>query len=200
MRLSPQAVVSSKARILLFIISIALPFATPTLTSCGSGSSFENGFPNPNPLPLKLTVSPSPVTVPVNSTTTFSASPNPPKGFSLTWSVSPTSGGSITNAGVYTASETAGSCAVVATWIPSNPSAGSRITGSAMVTVLQPVALNSDLTQASGALQVSTTFQNNAIVGEIVPAVKSVDPSGNRQLQSGFPIPVPCTGSNPSCH
>ena len=200
MRISPQTETSSKARTLLFLISIALLFGIPTLTSCGSGSHFENGFPNPNPLPLKLTVSPSPVTVPVNSTTTFSASPNPPKGFSLVWSVSPTSGGNITNAGVYTASETAGSCAVVATWIPSNPSAGNRITGSAMVTVLQPVALSSDLTQASGALQVSTTFQNNAVVGEIVPAVKSVDPSGTTQVLSGFSIPVPCTGSNSGCH
>ena len=181
-------------------MSIALLFVMPTLTSCGSGSHFENGFPNPNPLPLQLTVSPSPVTVPVNSTTTFSASPNPPKGFSLVWSVSPTSGGSITNAGVYTASETAGSCAVVATWIPSNPSGGNRITGSAMVTVLLPVAPNSDLTQASGAVQVSTTFQNAVIVGEIVPAMKSADPSGNKQVQSGFPIPVPCTGSNSGCH
>src|SRR5579864_3408139 len=93
----------ARERIPLVAILLALALVIAGQTGCGSGSAAENGFPNPRPLPLQLTVSPSSVTVPVNSTTTFSASPNPPKGFSLVWSVSPTSGGSITTSGVYTA-------------------------------------------------------------------------------------------------
>ena len=74
---------------------------------------------------------PPSVTVPAGSSTTFTAlfAPTLPQGGSLTWSVSPANGGTITNAGVYLAPATAGNCLVIATWTPSNAAAGIRITG-----------------------------------------------------------------------
>jgi hypothetical protein len=200
--ISPEADVRAKAREngLLVLMGLALTLLIPTLVDCGSGSSSETGFPNPRPLPVKLTVNPSSIAVVAGSTTAFTVSPSPSQGVSLAWSVSPASGGTITNSGVYTASQTAGQCFVVATWIPSTPSAGSAITGSAAVTVLAPVALNTDLTQAGGAVQGSGTIQNSVIVGQLVPSVNSTDPSGNTQVRTGLSIPVPCTGSSPSCH
>ena len=192
-----EAEVPSNA-IVAILLALALVIACQT--GCGTGSVAENGFPNPSPLPLILTVNPSSITVPVGSTTTFTASPGPPSGFSLVWSVSPSSGGTITNSGVYTASETAASYAVIATWVPTNPSVGNRITGSAMVTVLRPVGLNVDLTEASGAIATSGPIQNAAIVGENLSAVTSTDPTGKTQARSGFPIPVPCARTDPSCH
>lgn len=169
----------------------AVMFAIPWLTSCGSGSLAENGFPNPKPLPVKLIVSPSSATVAPGSIITFTASPNPLPGFSLAWSVNPGSAGTITNSGVFTAEET-GNCSVVATWIPSSPSSGNVVSGSAPVKVLQPAMPSSDLAQASGAIQTAGPIENSGVVGELIPSVKSTDASGNVQAQSGFAIPIPC--------
>jgi hypothetical protein len=126
-----------------------------------------------------------------------------PKGGSLTWSVNPANGGTITSAGIYTASGTAGNYTVTATWTPSNPVAGNRISGSATVEVL-PVPqlgadLNTDLIQASGAIQVSGRIQNAAILGQHFPSVISTDSNRNVQVRSGFTIPVVCPGSGTSC-
>src|SRR5690348_919462 len=76
-------------------ILLGLPIAIAVLTNCGSGSHIENAVSNPAPPALKITVNPPSATVAPGSTTTFTASPNPPTGFSLVWSVSPTSGGTI---------------------------------------------------------------------------------------------------------
>jgi hypothetical protein len=168
-------------------------------TACGGGGLTESGFPNPRPLPVKLTVSPSSTMVAEGSTSAFTASPSTPPGFSLVWSVSPSSGGTITNSGIYTAPESAGNCTVVATWIPANPLTGNKVNGSAAVTVLQPVALNTSMIQASGAIQTSGQTQNSAIAGEHISSVTSTDPTGNTQVRNGFPIPVQCPGSNTGC-
>jgi hypothetical protein len=87
---------------------------------------------------------------------------------------------------------------VVASWLPSNPLTGKPTTGSASVNVLQPTPPSTDLTQASGVIQTSGSIENAAIAGERLETVVSTDPSGNTQSRSGFPVPVPCTGSN--CH
>ena len=185
-------------RPLLILVTFALTFVVVGLADCGSGSATENGFPNPKPLPVTLTVEPSPITVAAGSTTTFSASPGPPPGFSVVWSVSPATAGTITNSGVFTASGAAASGTVVATWLPSNPLTGKPTTGSASVTVLQPAPPSTDMTQASGVIQISGSIENAAIAGEGLGTVVSTDPTGNTQSRSGFPVPVPCTGSN--CH
>jgi hypothetical protein len=87
---------------------------------------------------------------------------------------------------------------VFATWLLANPLTGRPITGSASVTVLQPTPPSTDMTQASGVIQTSGSIENAAIAGERLGIVVSTDPSGNTQSRSGFPVPVPCTGS--TCH
>ena len=181
-------------------IVLAFSFLVPVLSSCGGGSVTENGFPNPKPLPVQLTVTPSSATVGAGSATTFTASPSPPAGFSLVWAVNPTSAGTITSSGVYTASDTAGNGIVVASWTPTNPLTGKTVNGSATVTVLKPVALNLTLTQSSGGLQTSNKTQNAVVVGRFLPFVLSSDPTGNEQATSGFSIPVPCPAGTPNCH
>jgi len=86
-------------------------------------------------------VIPSPITVAAGSITAFAAvfEPVPTGPGSLTWSVTPESGGTVTNGGVYTASGIAGNYAVVATWTPAVPSPGGILSGSAAVEVI-PVA------------------------------------------------------------
>lgn len=183
---------------LRILLAFAIIFLIAGLANCGSGSASENGFPNPKALPATLIVEPSTVTVAAGSTTTFSASPSPPQGFSVVWSVSPATAGTITNSGIFTAAGTATNCMVVASWLPSNPLTGKPTTGSASVTVLQPTPPSPDLTQASGAIQTSGQIENAVIAGERIGLVVSTDPSGNTQSTSGFPVPVPCTGTN--CH
>lgn len=160
---------------------------------------------SPSDFPSVVSVNPSSMTVAAGSTSRFTASFTPvfPKGGTLTWSVNPANGGTITGAGVYTASATAGKYTVVATWTPSNPSAGTTMSSSATVEVLpvpQPgAALNTDLIDASGTIQVYGTIQNTAIGGQLVPSMMSTDPGGNVQTRSGFTIPEVCTGSDTSC-
>jgi len=183
-------------------IALALPLIILGLAGCGNRGS---GFPNPKPPSYNVSVHPSSITVAAGSTTTFTAlfTPSRPEAGSLTWSVNPANGGTITSAGVYTAPGTAGNYTVVATWTPSNPGAGTRISGSAAVEVLPPpqpgAELNTDLIQASGAIQVSGTIQNAAVVGQLVPSVISTDPNDSVKVRSGFAIPVVCTGSDKSC-
>jgi len=165
------------------------------------------GFPNPNATPASasVVVSPSSVVVAAGSNTSFIAvfTPTFPVGGSVTWAVAPPTGGTITNTGVYTASAIPGNYTVTVTWTPSTPAAGTKISSSAAVQVLpvpqQGVALNPDLTQASGGVQPSGAIENTAVVGQQFPAVTSVDASGHVQSQTGFSIPVACGGSNPVC-
>jgi hypothetical protein len=150
-------------------------------------------------------VIPSPITVAAGSTTAFVAvfEPVPTGPGSLTWSVTPASGGAVTNGGVYTASGTSGNYTVVATWTPAIPSSGGIRSGSAAVEVI-PVpqadaALNPDLVQASGGLQVNGAIQNGVIAGQLEPNVVSTDPAGDTQNTTGFTPPVVCPGSAATC-
>jgi hypothetical protein len=56
--------------------------------------------------------------------------------------------------------------------------------------------LNTDLTQASGAIQIFGRIQNAAIVGQLVPSLISTDTNDSVQVRSGFTIPVGCTESD----
>ncbi len=177
-------------------IAFALPWVMLGLAGCG------DGFPNPKTPSYSLSVNPSSITVVAGSTTTFAAvfTPSPPAGGSLTWSVNPVKGGSITSAGVYTASSNAGSYSVIATLTPSTVGAGSAISGAAAVTVLPTpqlgAELNTDLVQASGAIQVAPSLQNAAVVGQLVPHVTSANSNASVQVQSGFDIPIVCPASD----
>src|ERR1700685_1606129 len=86
---------------------IALGLITFELTSCG-GSSVVT--PPPPPPGTKLSVSPVSITVDAGSATTFTGvfAPTAPPGGLLTWSITPVNGGTVTEAGVYTASSAGG--------------------------------------------------------------------------------------------
>jgi hypothetical protein len=179
-------------------ISVVLPLMMLGIAGC------DGGFPRPAPPSYNISVSPSSITVAAGSTTTFTAliTPSRPEGGSLTWSVNPAKGGTITSAGAYTASGTVGSYMVVATWTPSNL-AGASISGSAAVGVLPPpqlgAELNPDLVQASGAIQVSGATQNAVVVGQLLPSVISTDRNDSVEVRSGFTFPVVCSESDDSC-
>jgi len=190
---------------LFFVLGVPLALIALGATGCRDIGLTESGSPNPQPPSSRISVSPSSITVAAGSTTTFTAlfTPGLPEGGSLTWSVNPANGGTITSSGDYTASTTAGNYTIVATWTPSNPAAGATISASATVEVLpvpQPEAeLNTDVMLASGANQASGTIQNAAIAGQVVPFVMSRDAEGDVQVSSGFPIPVVCKGSEDTC-
>lgn len=194
---NPAAAVPAKTKQWMLPTALALTFLIPGITNCGSGSHSENGFSNPTPIPITFAVSPSSITLVAGSTTTFTVSPSPPQGVSVVWSVNPSTAGTITSSGVFTASA-AGTGTVIATLMPSDSSVGS-LAASAMVTVLPPVALNPGFTEASGGIQSSDSIQNGVVVGEDFPSVTSTDPTGKEKAISGFPIPVPCPQSNPKC-
>jgi hypothetical protein len=177
---------------------LVLLFLVLGVAGCRNGGG---GFPGP--LSITVSVIPASTTIAAGSSTTFtpSFSPTSPQGGTLTWSVSPGNGGTVTSQGVYTAPGMAGNYVVTVTWTPTYPGAGTSITGSATVVVLPPAqlvgALNTDLVQASGGVQVFNVIQNSAVVGQPTPFMTSTDSSGNVQARSGFSIPV-CTTSG-SC-
>jgi hypothetical protein len=180
-------------------IVLALPCVVLSLAGC------SGGFPISKPASPYVSVIPSPITVAAGSITAFVAVFEPvPKGpGALTWSVTPASGGTVTNGGVYTASGITGNYAVVATWTPAILSPGGILSGSAAVEVI-PVAqadaaLNPDFVQASGALQVNGAVQNGVIAGQLQPYVISTDPAGDVQNTTGFTPPVVCPGSATTC-
>ena len=185
-------------------IASALPLIVLCLVGCGRTS--QNGGASSSNAPSAVSVSPPSITVDAGSTTTFTAAfaPSLPLGGSLTWAVNPPSGGTITSAGFYTASGTAGNYTIVATWTSSDPAAGMSVSGSATVKVrapLQPDAeLNTNFVQASGAIQLSGKIQNSAVVGQTVPFAVQTEPNGSVQISTGFTIPVVCAVSDTSCH
>lgn len=177
----------------------ALPAIILCLAGCGGGSLYppaSKPFTVNYSLSYSLSVNPSSITVVAGSAVDFTAmfAPSSPVGGSLTWSINPANGGTITSSGGYTAPATAGTYTVVATWTPSNAGAGSSISGSAVVEVLPPpqlgAELNPDVTQASGSIQVFGSIQNAAVVGQFVPYVISTESSNAVQVQSGFAIPT----------
>ena len=179
-------------------IALVLPCAILGLTGCGGG------FLTPGTPIAEVYVNPSSVTVAAGSTTTFTATflRIPSALGSLTWSVTPAIGGTITSAGAYTASATAGEYAVIATWTPANP-LSAVFRGAATVEVL-PVPqsgaeLNPDFVQGSGGLQVNGMAQNGVIAGQPTLFVISTDPDGDIQSSSGFTPPVPCTPPSTTC-
>jgi hypothetical protein len=155
--------------------------------------------------PIELSVKPSSIDVAAGSTTKFTAmltAGSSPAG-SLTWSVTPAIGGTITNEGVYTASGVAGNYTVVATVTLANTVPVGILSGSAAVEVLPApqidAELNPDLVQASGGEQTFGAIQNSVIVGQFFPSVISTDPNGDIQVRSGFTPPLACSNSTTSC-
>lgn len=173
------------------------------LTGCGGGNSTVT--PPPPPPGTKLSVSPPSVILNAGAATTFVGvfAPTNPAGGSLTWSVTPVDGGTITGAGVYTASSTAGQYNILATWTPSISSKAAILKGSATVNLLAVPQLDAVITpaqvQASGANQSAGAIQNGAVAGQGIPSVASTDSGGNTQVVSGFTLPASECGSGSVC-
>ena len=140
------------------------------------------------PVSLVLVITPGTASVAPGQTLQFSA--NAPLGNGITWSVQPATGGSITSAGLFTASSTQGQYQVLAMW-----NRDVRYTASATVTILPPppvAVITPTLVQASGVQQTvpGTGIAHAVVVGESVPAtnaVGSVDP--NVKVRHGFEPP-----------
>ena len=180
---------------------LAVPLIVLGLTGCGGGFSASK---LPSPV-TRLSVNPASITVDAGSTTTFMGvfAPTNPPGGSLTWSIAPVDGGTITDAGVYTASSTAGQYTILATWTPPNSTAAVILKGLATVAILAVPQIDSVITpdqvQASGANQTAGVIQNGAIIGQGIPAVLAIDSGDDIQLRSGFAIPATCPGSDTVC-
>jgi hypothetical protein len=183
--------------------AIVLGVISLGLASCGgAGSSVV-----PPPPVTKLTVNPLSTSVDAGATITFTGvfTPTTPAGGSLTWSITPVGGGTITDAGVLTASATAGSYSVLATWTPALSSKAAIIKGMASLKVLAVPQLDAVITpaqvQATGADQSAGAIQNGSVAGQAVPSVAATDSGGTTQVVSGFTIPTSpgCTGSNADC-
>jgi len=167
----------------LLAATTALLLAT---LSCGGGShTTGDQVATAN---LVLAITPGVASVAPGQTLQFSA--NSPLGNGVTWSVQPDTGGSITSAGLFTASSIQSQYLVLAMW-----NSDVRYTASATVTILPPppiAVITPTLVQASGVQQVvpGTGIAHAAVVGESVPAtnaVGSVDPSV--KVRHGFEPP-----------
>jgi hypothetical protein len=167
----------------IFAATAALLLAT---LGCGGGTrSTGDQVATAN---LVLAITPGAASVAPGQTLQFSA--NTPWGNGVTWSVQPATGGSISSAGLFTASSAQGQCQVLAMW-----NNDVRYTASALVTILPPppvTVITPALVQASGVQQTvpGTGIAHAAVVGESVPAtnaVGSVDPSV--KVRHGFEPP-----------
>ena len=189
------------------LIALWLALGLGGCREVSGGPSFSATPPPKSPPPNSTTISVSPPSarVAAGATITFTASINAsnPQAGSVTWSINPASGGTITSSGVYTASGNAGSYIVTATWAPFNPAGGAAISSSVTVVVLPApqlvFQLNPNIIQAYGANQGAGAIQNGAVAGQLFPSVTSTDPSGNIQSRSGLNIPVACTASGTIC-
>jgi hypothetical protein len=185
-------------------IPLAVPLLTLAFTGCGSGSSAVKS-PPPPPASTTLSVNPPSITVSAGSATTFAGvfAPTAPTGGSLTWSITPADGGTITDEGILTASASAGNYAVQARWTPAISSKASILKGSATVTVLPvpqlELVISPDQVQASGADQTAGAIQNGVVFGQELPSVLAVDSTGNIEVLSSFSLPASCTGNTTTC-
>ena len=154
-------------RLLLLLLPAALLLGT---FACRGGSQTA-GDPVA-PANLVLAITPGRALVAPGQALQFSA--NAPLGNGITWSVQPATGGSITSAGLFTASATQGQCQVMAMW-----NNDAHYTASATVTILPPppvAVITPALVQASGVQQTvpGTGIAHAAVVGESVPATNAV--------------------------
>jgi|HubBroStandDraft_6_1064221.scaffolds.fasta_scaffold27521_3 hypothetical protein len=178
---------------------ITLVLAWITLAGCA-------GYVSPNPHSVTLVVDPASAVVAAGSVTKFTVTymPSQPEGGSLTWTVVPATGGTVTSDGVYTASGTPGQYTVVATWTAKDLAKNGTFNNSASVQILplpqSSAVLNPDLVEASSAEQTGGAIQNGVVIGQPFPFVVSADSNGNIEVQSGFTPPVECIGSDSDCN
>ncbi len=174
-------------------VLIALLVALLSLSFLSCGSQHGTG---------QVVVSPAAVTVTMGANVTFTEATNlqgpAPEDGSLTWAVSPASGGAISGQGVYTTGSTPGDYTVTATWT-SHKIPGQSFSGTASLKVLatpqSAAVITPDLVQASGGIQSASAIQNAPILGEPVAAATAADSNGRTQIRHGFSAPISCPSS-----
>jgi len=133
-----------------------------------------------------LKVEPSAPTLMVGQTLQFRAST--PWGGEALWSVLPTTAGTITPTGLFTAGVEPGTCTVLAVWkqdIRYAASASVRVLAAPPTAVVTP-----NLVQCSGGQQTTASGQANGVVlGEPVPATTALSTSQAIQVRHGFEPP-----------
>ena len=158
------------------------------LLGLGCAGSHPSGD-HPGTLNWALTIVPGAPYVIVGQTIQFQAST--PWGGSALWSVQPSSAGTITPGGLFTAGSLPATCTLFAMW-----SEDVRYTASATVTILAPpppAASSANYVEASGAQQTSTggAISNGSVVGEDVQALVSSSANQTLQVRHGFLPPGP---------
>lgn len=107
-----------------------------------------------------------------------------PWGGKATWSVIPSTGGTFSADGLFTASSAQGSYNIVAMWTQDV-----RYTATATATILPPpppAGSTPEIVFASGAQQRSGVVTNSPVLGESVPAERAADPGGVIGVRHGF--------------
>jgi predicted small lipoprotein YifL len=147
---------------------------------------------------LPLAITPAMTSVAAGTTISFQASSEAllSSGGVFTWTVQPSSCGSIDQQGNFTAGSTAENCEVGAAWNPTNggPSYRGATTFKVLATPQAEATASSNLLQASGTAQRSGQVQNSPIVGDAVIGASS-DSTGRTLIRHGFKPPLPCSNS-----
>ncbi len=129
-----------------------------SLVACG-GSSAKSSTPTPTPTVVAVSTNVSAATVSTTGTMTFTASVTGSSNTAVTWSVQEASGGTVTQAGVYTPPATAGTYHVLAT-----SQADTTKVASIAVTVTVPASVSVGVKAASPTVFAKLTDQFTATV------------------------------------
>jgi hypothetical protein len=173
------ALMTKRQVVILVLSALALAFAL----ACGGGKAAGDKAGAVNQV---LQISPATAQLAPGQSLQFTASGTWEGG--LTWTVLPTSGGTITAAGLFTASGTPGAVQVLAVW-----SRDVRYAATAQATILPPPPTSistPSLVSASGKRQASTTgaSTNTSVAGEAVVPITAKDASQYYELRHGFSL------------
>jgi len=167
----------------LSLRGLALP-ATALLLACGGSSGDRAGRVN-----TSFRIAPASATLTAGQSLQFKV--EGPAGSEARWTVQPEGGGTVTDAGLFTASGSPGQYTLVAM-----ARKDVRFTATASITLLPPpppADSSPGLVQASGTQQASPNglLRNGGLAGEPIPSRESKDAGGYLQTRHGFTPPVP---------
>ena len=178
--------VTCKRKHSLIPISFLLLFVALMITSCGGGSS-STSTPPSNPTVTSVTVSCSSLSIQTNQTSTctptVTGTGSPSQ--AVTWSVSPSSIGSVSSSGVFTPTG-AGTATITATSTQDSTKSGTAtiaVTAASTVTsvavVCAPASIQTNQTSACTATVTGTGSPSQAVTWSVSPSsIGSMNSSG----------------------
>ena len=187
---------STASAITLPILAGVLLFTTWACSGGSSGSTSSGTSSSTSGTPSggssggsTATLQPANATVTEGQTLQYQVTPAPATG-TATWVVQPASGGTLTAAGLFTATGTPGAYTIVCEGTGGSTLATTQVTiqAAAAPAVVTPNALAAPGGQATSA----SGLNLSSVLGESFPAVMSEDASGLYQIRSDFD-PVPQT-------